>query len=71
MLEDSNRRDVLQRPVKKGDVVAFASNNRLVIGRYSHETPSRQAAVLVTYTFRNGEQRDVMKYTQWGVVLVG
>lgn len=49
-----------------GDKVAFASNGRLLIGKFSHVTPTGMLAV-ITQAWRG---KEVPIYTRWGVVRI-
>jgi hypothetical protein len=58
--------DIQGRQLLSGDKVAFCSSNRLLIGKFSHMTPSGKFAVSVSH----GDVGVFMYYTSWGVVRI-
>lgn len=58
-------KDLTGRQLLSGDKVVFASNNRLVIGEFSHITPTGMFAINITR--ERWRVRD-QAYTKWGVV---
>lgn len=59
-------RDLQGRLVLPGDKVAFASSGRLLIGKFSHVTPTGMFAVITKAWHR----KEVPLYTRWGVVRI-